>query len=81
MSMEDRKIISRVLENYVLTGNGMDDQVKVTCLPANKTSYIEQIGEDGRIILLEEYKLADKVIWASYSARSGTVYLSPKITS
>lgn len=81
MSMEDKKIISRVLENYVLTGTGADDQVKVTCLPANKTSYIEQTGEDGRIILLEEYKLADKVIWASYSARSGTVYLSPKIAS
>jgi len=79
--MEDKKIIKRVLENYVLTGNSSDDEVKVTCLPMNKTSYIEQTGEDGRIILLEEYKLADKVIWASYSARSGTVYLSPKIAS
>ncbi len=79
MSMEDKKIIKRVLENYVLTGNGIDDEVKVTCLPMNKTSYIEQTGDDGRIILLEEYTLADKVIWASYSARSGTVYLSPKI--
>lgn len=78
MSMEDKKIINRVLENYVLTGNGSDDEVKVTCLPANKTSYIEQIGGDGRIILLEEYKFSEKVIWASYSARSGTVYLSPK---
>ena len=81
MSMEDKKIIKRVLENYVLTGNGSDDEVKVTCLPMNKTSYIEQTGEDGRIILLDEYKLADKVIWASYSARSRTVYLSPKIAS
>jgi hypothetical protein len=81
MSMEDRKIIKRVLENYVLTGNGSDNEVKVTCLPVNKTSYIEQTGEDGRIILLEEYKLADKVIWAGYSSRSGTVYLSPKIAS
>jgi hypothetical protein len=79
--MEDRKIIKRVLENYVLTGNGSDNEVKVTCLPVNKTSYIEQTGEDGRIILLEEYKLADKVIWAGYSSRSGTVYLSPKIAS
>lgn len=78
MSMEDKKIINRVLENYVLTGNGSDDEVKVTCLPANKTSYIEQIGGDGRIILLEEYRFSEKVIWASYSARSGTVYLSPK---
>ncbi|MFN8383437.1 MAG: hypothetical protein U0V02_15950 [Anaerolineales bacterium] len=76
--MEDKKIINRVLENYVLTGNGSDDEVKVTCLPANKTSYIEQIGGDGRIILLEEYRFSEKVIWASYSARSGTVYLSPK---
>jgi hypothetical protein len=79
--MEDKIIIKRVLENYILTGNGSDDEVKVTCLPMNKTSHIEQTGEDGRIILLEEYKMDGKIIWASYSARSKTVYLSPKTIS
>lgn len=78
MSSEDTKILNRVMENYVRTGSVIDDTVKVTCLPANKTSYIEQSGQEGRIIMLNEYKLDGKTIWATYSARSGTVYLSPK---
>jgi hypothetical protein len=78
MSSEDTKILNRVMENYVRTGSVIDDAVKVTCLPANKTSYIEQSGQEGRIIMLNEYKLDGKTIWATYSARSGTVYLSPK---
>jgi hypothetical protein len=78
MSMQEKQIILRVLEHYILTGNASDDQVKVTCLPGNKTSCVEKIGEDGRILMLDEYKLDGKVIWASYSSRSETVYLSPK---
>ena len=66
------------MEHYVRTGSASDDQVKVTCLPVNKTSHVEQIGEDGRIILLDEYRLDGRVIWASYSTRSKTVYLSLK---
>lgn len=81
MPSEEKLIINRVLENYIRTGSARDDQVKVTCLPVNKTSHIEQTGEDGRIILLNEYKLDGRVIWAYYSSRSGTVYISPKIAS
>ena len=80
MSSEEKQIIHRVVENFVRTGNATDEQVKVTCLPVNKTSFVEQPGNDGRTILLDEYKLDGKVIWASYSARSGTVYLSLKST-
>ncbi len=78
MSSEEKQIVYRVVENFARTGNATDEQVKVTCLPANKTSFVEQTGNDGRIILLDEYKMDGKVIWASYSARSGTVYLSLK---
>ena len=80
MSSEERQIITRVVERFLRTGSAEDEQVKVTCLPANKTSFVEQTGNDGRTILLDEYKLDGKVIWASYSARSGTVYLSLKST-
>ncbi len=81
MSSEERQIIHRVVERFIRTGSVEDEQVKVTCLPANKTSFVEQTGEDGRTVLLDEYKLDGKVIWASYSARSGTVYLSLKSTN
>lgn len=80
MSSIEKQIILRVLQHYVRTGLATDDQVKVTCLPEDKTSFVEQTGEYGRTILLDEYKLDGKVIWASYSTRSETVYLSPRST-
>ena len=76
MSSEDRTIILRVVENFVHTGNAADEQVKVTSLPPGKTSYIEKTGQDGRAVMLDEYKVNSTVIRAGYSSRSGTVYLS-----
>jgi hypothetical protein len=78
MASEEREIIQRVLEQYVRTGSATDEAVKVTCLPVGKTSYVERIGEDGRTLLLDEYRLDGQVIWASYSPRTSTVYLSMK---
>ena len=78
MSSQEKQIILRVIENYARTGNASDDQVRVTCLPIDKTSFVEQIGDDGRTILMDEYNLDGKVYWASYSIQSKTVYLSPR---
>lgn len=75
---EEKQIIMRVVERFIRTGDVLDEQVKVICLPADKTSCVEQAGDYGRTILLDEYKLDNQVIWASYSTRSGTVYLSLK---
>jgi hypothetical protein len=75
---EEKQIILRVMERFISTGSVTDEQVKVTCLPVDKTSYVEKIGNDGRIIMLEEFRLDGKIIRASYSPRSNTVYLSPK---
>ncbi len=76
MSSVDRTIILRVLENFVSTGNAIDEHVKVTSLPQGKTSYIEKTGEDGRVLMLDEYHILNTVFRAGYSSRSGTVYLS-----
>jgi hypothetical protein len=76
MSAEDRTIILRVVENYVQTGIVSDEQVKVLSLPQGKSSYIEKTGEDGRVVMLDEYRMNNKVVRAGYSSRSGTVYLS-----
>ncbi len=78
MASIEKQIILRVLEHYVRTGNPSDGQVKVICLPVDKTSFVEHTGEDGRTILLDEYRLDGRIIWASYSTRSQTVYLSPR---
>jgi hypothetical protein len=78
MRSEEKTIILRVVENYVLTGKTSDEKVKVTRLPQGKTSFVEGSGEDGRSVMLDEYRMNGTVIWAGYSSRSGTVYLSLK---
>ncbi len=78
MFSEQKQIIQRVIEHFARTGDAGDSQVKVSCLPDNKTSFVEQSpdGDGGRSIMLDEYRVDGKVIWAGYSSRSGTVYLS-----
>lgn len=78
---KEKQNILRVAECYINTGSIVDDQVKVISLPLDKTSYVENIGADGRIMMLEEYHLNDRIIRAAYSMRSNTVYLSLKSTS
>jgi hypothetical protein len=76
MQSEEKTTITRVVENFARTGNTEDEKVKVTSLPQGKTSYVEYIGQDGRSIMLNEYRVDGKSIWAGYSSRSGTVYVS-----
>jgi hypothetical protein len=76
MASEEKTIIIRVVENFARTGNAADEKVKVTNLPRGKTSFVEYIGQDGRSIMLDEFHVDGKTIWAGYSSRSGTVYLS-----
>ncbi|HAX67968.1 MAG TPA: hypothetical protein PK152_12140 [Anaerolineales bacterium] len=77
MYSEEKKIIIRVVENFIRTGAATDEQVAVTKLPPGKTSYVEQSGEYGRSIMFDEYRVGGRVVWAGFSARSQTVYLSP----
>lgn len=76
MLSEEKKIVLQIVENYARTGSTGDGQIRVTCLPDNKTSCVEQSAGDGRSIMLEEYRVDGKVIWAGYSGRTGMVYLS-----
>ncbi len=76
MFSEQKQIIQRVIEHFARTGDAGDSEVKVNCLPDNKTSFVEQSADGGRSIMLDEYRVDGKVIWAGYSARTGTVYLS-----
>jgi hypothetical protein len=72
MQSEEKTILQRVVENFALTGNASDDQVIVVNLPKGKSSTIE----NDRSVMLKEYKVNEKLIWAGYSSRSNTVYLS-----
>jgi hypothetical protein len=76
MLSEEKQIILRVVERFVRTGSIVDEQVKVTCLPENKTSTVEYSGSDSRSIMLDKYKVDGRTIWAGYSVRTGMVFLS-----
>ena len=76
MYSEEKTIILRVVENYFLTGNANDAQVQVKNLPKVSSTYIEQIGEYSRSIMLDELRVGGRTIRAGYSSRSNTVYLS-----
>ena len=77
MYSNDKEIIMRVVQHYAQTGEATDADVKVTILPDNKTSFVEDNVGGSRSIMLSEYKVDGKVIWAGYSPRLGIVYLSP----
>ncbi|MBK7451844.1 MAG: hypothetical protein IPP55_15750 [Anaerolineales bacterium] len=72
MQSEEKTILQRVVENFALTGNASDEQVTVVNLPKGKSSIVE----NDRSVMLKEYKFNEKLIWAGYSSRSNTVYLS-----
>ena len=76
MQSEEKTILQRVVENFAHTGNTSDEQVTVTCLPNGKSSTIEKIGGADRSVMLNEYRVNEKLIRAGYSSRSNTVYLS-----
>jgi hypothetical protein len=76
MITDEKQVILRVVERFIQTGIASDEQVNVVCLPDNKTIFVERIGEDSRSVMLDEYRLDARVVWAGFSDRSQTVYLS-----
>lgn len=73
---DEKKVITQILERFARTGIAGDEQVKVICLPDNKTTFVETMGGDGRSVMLDEYRLGARRFWAGFSSRSQTVYLS-----
>ena len=74
--MDENEILLRVTERFVRTGSTTDEQIKVIRLPDNKSSFVEYIGVDGRSIYLNEFHVDGKIIWAGFSSRTQTVFLS-----
>lgn len=56
-------------------GSGYGD-ITVTRVPDHKTVFVEQIGEDGRAVMMTECKVDGATYWAGFSTRSQTVYIS-----
>ncbi len=74
--MDEKEIILKVVQGYVRNGSSRYGEVHVTCLPNNKTSCIEKVDGEGRSVMLDEFSVDGKPVWAGYSSRSQTVYIS-----
>ena len=72
----NEKQMLQIVEQYIRTSDVLAPEIKVTRVPDYKTVYVEQIGTDGRSIVLTEYKVDGKTYWAGYSTYSQTVFLS-----
>jgi hypothetical protein len=66
----------KIVEQFSRKGHTDDENVKIIRVPDRKTVFVEQIGEIGRSILFDEYKVDGKIYWAGYSSRSQSVFVS-----
>lgn len=66
----------KIVERYSREIEAVEGSIKVTRVPDSKTVYVESIGESGRSIFFDEYKVDGKTYWAGYSSRSDTVFVS-----
>lgn len=73
--MDEMRML-KIVERFSREGHTDDEDIKIIRVPDRKTVFIEQIGEMGRAILFNEYKVDGKIYWAGYSSRSQIVFLS-----
>ncbi len=74
--MDEKQVLVRVTEIFLRTGVAGDEQFTVTCIPDDKTSFVEYVALDGRSVYMDEYNVDGKKIYAGFSSRTQTVYLS-----
>jgi hypothetical protein len=68
----------KIVEQFSRNSGVVEGQMKVTRVSDSITMYVETIGETGRSIFFNEYKVDGKTYWAGYSSRSDTVFVSLK---
>lgn len=66
----------KIVEQFSRKAEAVEGAIKVTRVPDSKTVYVETIGDSGRSIFFDEYKVDGKTYWAGYSSRSDTVFVS-----
>jgi hypothetical protein len=66
----------QIVEQFSRNAGVVEGQTKVTRVPDSVTMYVETVGESGRSIFFNEFKVDGKTFWAGYSSRSDTVFIS-----
>ena len=74
----NQKDMLGMVEQFSRNAGVIEGQTKVVRVQDSKTMHVETIGEVGRSILFNEYKVDGKTYWAGYSTRSDTFFISEK---
>ncbi len=72
----DSKQMSNIVEQYCRKIASTSEDVKITRIANQKTMLVEKDGENGRAVMLTEYKVDGITCWAGYSLHSQTIYIS-----
>jgi len=72
----DAKQLLTIVEQYCRKIESTFKDITVTRVANWKTVFVEQMGESGRAVMMNEYKIDGALCWAGYSSRSQTVYIS-----
>ena len=75
--MNQRELL-KIVEQFSRNADVVETKMKVIQVPDSVTMYVETIGDTGRSIFFNEYKVDGKTYWAGYSTRSDTVFVSQK---
>jgi len=68
--------MAKIVEQFIRNASVAVEKVNVVRVADSKTVYVETIGDTGRSIVFNEYKVDGKTYWAGYSFRSETVFIS-----
>ena len=66
----------RIVEAYYRKPEPQYEGIKITRVPNWKTVFVEQFGESGRAVMMNEYKVDGTKCWAGFSSRSQTIFIS-----
>jgi hypothetical protein len=72
----DENQMLRIVESYCRKPGSQYEGIKITRVPNWKTVFVEQVGESGRAVIMNEYKVDGSKCWAGYSSRSQTIFIS-----
>jgi hypothetical protein len=65
-----------IIVQYCRKADSEDKDIKVTRVADKKSVFVEQVGDDGRAVMLSEYIVDGVKYCAGYISRSQTIYIS-----
>ncbi len=66
----------KIVEQYDKNNDISLADIKVVRISDQKTTFVEQLDDGGRTVMMSACEVAGATYWAGYSTRTQTVYIS-----